>query len=50
VPFANFKAKFSACPASRDLCFSIAASAALRMRSSLQRENLLLACLLPLYS
>ena len=44
MPFANFKAKFSACLRGRDLCFLIAASAALSIRSLLQRENLLLAC------
>jgi hypothetical protein len=44
VPFANFKAKFSACLSGRDLCFLIAASAASRIRSSLRRENLSLAC------
>jgi hypothetical protein len=47
MPFANFKAKFSAYPRGRDLCFSIAASAALSIRSLLQRKNLSLVCQWP---
>ena len=47
MPFANFEAKFSACPGGRDLCFSIAASAASSIRSSPRRENLSPACQWP---
>jgi hypothetical protein len=44
VPFANFKAKSSACPVGRDLCFSIAVSMASRMRFSLWYKNLSPTC------
>jgi hypothetical protein len=38
VPFANFEAKFFAYPTSRDLCFSVAVKAALRIGPLIRHE------------